>query len=479
MTTKHWFDDALLINRDPNWYSCAVTYLESKEQIEDALRSFFVKFTEDTLTDVQLCIFENTSIIPSQVVMWRGLKYLQTEENGILVSYPELENLYRMFHDFGVDPVQIFIDTMRAGSVRPWITLRMNDAHFGGDPTGFLRDDFFYTAQKNGYMIGEKYGYYAHCLDYSYEPVRTRMLAFIDELLAKYDIFGLELDFMREIHSFDYQHNNNCAEIMNGFIASVRERCIAAGERCGHPIRLMVRVPRGINDALVFGFDVDYWAKNGLIDAIVPTPRWEASDDGIPVAAWKTLVGEDIAVFPSIEFYMMRPAIMTADVARAYSAAWNTQGADGLYFNNHDYATYLHKQVYRLHRDTVLTGKRRYIVTYQDMVAVGNPCYHPLPLEVNGEAVLQLCIGPVRTEDCLTVIADIDSENMVLMLDGYELGTGKAVDSICGKRGDEQPVYLTEDGHTFSFDIPDFTTDGIITLKLSGKGTLRYLEFVI
>lgn len=480
MTTKHWFDDALLINRDPNWYGYAVPHAESKEQVEDALRSFFCKFTEDALTDVQLCVFENTSIIPSDAVMWRGLKFLQTEENGIPVSYPQLESLYRMFHDFGVDPVQIFLDTLRAGGIRPWITLRMNDAHFGGDPTSFLRDDFFYTAEKNGWMIGEEYGYYAHCLDYGCESVRARMLAFIDELFAKYDMFGLELDFMREIHSFDYRHNADRVEIMNGFIAAVREKCIAAGEQYGHPVRLMVRVPREIDDALVFGFDVGYWAKNGLVDAIVPTPRWEVSDDGIPVAAWKALVGEDIAVFPGVEILMLRFSSMTADIARAYSAAWNTQGADGLYFNNHDYATPLHKQVYGLHRDTVLADKRRYIVTYQDIAASGNSCYRPLPLNVDGEAELSLCIGPVRDGDRLTVIADIDGTGLTLALDSHALGDGRSVDAVYGGEVDDShPIALTEDGHTFAFDAPDFTTEGAVTLKLYGKGTLRYLEFDI
>ncbi len=480
MTNKKWFSDALLINRDPNWYG-VLTNCDSAEAAEGALRSFFTKFTEHKITDIQLCVFENTSIIPSDAVMWRGLKYLQTEENGIPVSYPWLEYLYRTYTEFGLDPVQIILDTVRAGGIRPWITLRMNDAHFGYDETAFLRDDFFYVAKENGWMIGDRYGYFGHCLDYGCEPVRARMLSFIGEILDKYDIFGLELDFMREIFSFDYLSNPNCRDQMNGFISDVRALCMKAGARRGHPVRLMVRVPRSIEDAYVFGFDVGAWVRNGWIDAIVPTPRWEIVDDAIPVAAWKALVGEDVAVFPGLEILCVNHSMLTHETAKAYSAAWNTQGADGLYFNNHDYATPEHVKVYGLHRDTVLEGTRRYIVTYQDIAAEGNPQYWPLPMTVDGQGTMQLCIGPVRKGERLTVYANVTDGALAMQLDGQMLGEGERCTVLeeldlfhAGER-----VALTGDSSTYRYSAPGFVTAGSVTLTLQGHGVLDYLEFRI
>ena len=221
--TDHWFDDALLINRDPNWYGCVCRDLSTRESAERSVRSFFEIFTGYRITDVQLCVFENTSIIPSDKVMWRGDKYLQTEENGVPVSYLQLKGLYRLYKELKIDPVQIFLDVMRKGNIRPWITLRMNDAHFGDDRTSFLRDDFFYEAEKKGWMIGREYGYFAHCLDWGNEPVRERIIGLIREILEKYDIFGLELDFMREPFCFDYLHNDSRHGIMNDFIRTVHD----------------------------------------------------------------------------------------------------------------------------------------------------------------------------------------------------------------------------------------------------------------
>jgi len=479
MSNKKWFTDALLINRDPNWYG-VLKDCSSAEMAESALRSFFEKFIGYSITDIQFCVFENTSIVPSQSVMWRGLKYLQTEENGIPVSYPQLEWLYRTYTEFGIDPVQIFLDTMRSGGIRPWLTLRMNDAHFGGDKTSFIRDDFYYIAQENGWMIGEKYGYFAYCLDYGVEQVRARMLSFISELLEKYDMFGLELDFMREIHCFDYLNNENRHAGMNDFIESVHRMCEQAADRFGHPVRLMVRMPAEIRDAYTFGFDVGLWAKNGWIDAVVPTPRWDVTDDGIPVAEWKELVGENIAVFPGVETQHLQQTLVTDEMAKAYSAAWNTQGADGLYFNNHDYATPWQCKVYGLHRDTVLEGVRRYIVTYQDIAAVGNPCRRPLPLSVESSASMTLCIGPIRRDDRLMVLVDFEGDMERMVLQGCDLGSGQKHAPVIRKYAhDSSLVQLTGEDTTRIFDASGIQTEGNIVLELEGHGTLKYLEFCI
>jgi hypothetical protein len=244
----------------------------------------------------------------------------------------------------------------------------------------------------------------------------------------------------------------------------------------------MIRLPRSIQDAYSFGYDVALWAKKGWIDAVVPTPRWEISDDSIPVAEWKALVGENIAVFPGVETLGYQFTNTTAEMAKAYSAAWNTQGADGLYFNNHDYATPKHVQVYDLHRDTVLQGVRRYVVTFQDIVAKGNPGYRPLPLEVKGEAALSWCIGPVRPTDRLTVIAEIEGEPVTLSLNGQPLSPGIPHAPILGTHvdfPDGDPIALTKEGATYAFAAPDFVTENSVTVTFRGNGRVTYLEFYI
>ena len=69
-----------------------------------------------------------------------------------------------------------------------------------------------------------------------------------------------------------------CTGIMNGFIRSFKYIVKQAEEKFGHPIRITVRLTRDIDQSLRFGFDARTWAKEGLVDMIVPSPRWSNVD---------------------------------------------------------------------------------------------------------------------------------------------------------------------------------------------------------
>ena len=484
--SKNWFDDALLINRDPGWYLASSWGMPDFGQpfTLNKVRDCFEIFTQYRITDVLLCIYENSSLIPSESVMWRGDKYLQTVENGELVSYPQLEELYKMYKGSDEDPVQMFLDMMREHGIRPWLSIRMNDAHDNTNKTSVLRDDFFYTAEKNGWMIGEEYGYWSHCLDYSKEPVRTRMLAYIQEVVNKYDMFGLELDFLREMFCFDYK---NCPErhgIMNDFMRKVKKIVTQAEKKWVHPIHLMTRVYRSVEDTYEFGFDVELWAREGLVDAVVPSSRWACTDSGIPVAQWKSVVGEKIAVFPGIEtLHRDQPFVYTpTECVKAYSAAWNVQGADGLYcYNYFNVISQRDREVYMLHRDNVLDGTRRFVVTFQDISSGICDSYRPLPAQVDGCFELSLDVGPVREEDCVRVIIEFAGKKSPQICgNGILFSEGVRHTPIFGNhelmRNRKLPITAE---NTFIYECPAITVEGKFVVEVIGKGELTYLEVCI
>ena len=476
MENKKWYKDALLVNRDPNWYG--VVYASSKEESEKNLADYFSLYEGHKVTDVQMCVFENTSIIPSDAVMWRGEKYLQKEENGIPVDYSGMKGLWDAMHEYGVDAPQIFIDTMKKIGIRPWITLRMNDAHYNGAPTAFLRDDFYYTAEKNGWMIGEEYGYFAHCLDYSVPEVRERMYGLITEILGKYDMFGLELDFMREIYCFDYRHNPDCCEIMLDFMRHVKELVTKAEERVGHQIRIMIRTHRSPKDALEYGFDIIKMCEEGLVDAVVPSPRWETADSAIPVSAWRELLGDDIALFPAIETLNYKFTATATDISKAYAAAFYPQGADGLYLYNHEYYTERNRGTWMIDRESCLKGKREFVVTYQDIASGSYERYKPLPMSANGS--LDLTIGHIGKDDRVSVIIDFEGDEApVLSAGGVKNVEGHRIDAIVVRDHDnEKDVNITEHG-AFAYDISGIETDCTVSLSFSGQGTVHYMNVVI
>ena len=141
---SQWYDDALLINNDPNWYGGISS--ESAEAAIESAKAQALRFVGHNITDIMYGVFEQTSIIPSEVQMWRASKYNMTEENGIPVDYSFFEGFYNVYTEYNVDPLKIIFDTFRENSIRPWISFRMNDCHFGADETSFLKSDFFYEA---------------------------------------------------------------------------------------------------------------------------------------------------------------------------------------------------------------------------------------------------------------------------------------------------------------------------------------------
>ena len=71
---------------------------------------------------------------------------------------------------------------------------------------------------------------------------------------------------------FHYRDNSDCHKIMTEFVREVRWLTEAAASRLGHPVRLMLRVRQSPEIAKEMGFDVVTMCREGLLDAVVPTP---------------------------------------------------------------------------------------------------------------------------------------------------------------------------------------------------------------
>ena len=134
-------------------------------------------------------------------------------------------------------------------------------------------------------------GYFATCLDYAAQEVRDYFKALVTESLERYDIDGLELDFMREPSLFSAGKEAEGAPILTGWMREVRKLTTDAATRRGHPVHLGVRVPSRPEVASAMGLDALTWAKEGLIDLLVVTPRWATVEFDMPIPRWRQMLG--------------------------------------------------------------------------------------------------------------------------------------------------------------------------------------------
>lgn len=385
---------------------------------KEDLYPFVDQYANTDITDILFDVFCQYSAVDSAVFTDYAFKREQKTENGVAVDYTrEFGALYRLNKECGMDPYAVWLDRTRELGMRPWLSVRMNDCHCPYEDACFLRSEFFYEAREKGWNIGDRYDYFLYCFDYAVPAVREKMLAYLREVLERYDMYGLELDFQRDIYCFDYENTPDCHKYMTDFMRAAKALVDEVGEKRGHKIVLSARVTRDIEQSKVFGFDVVTWAKEGLIDLVVPTPRWATNDDDMPIAAWKAAL-PGVAVQAGLEVLCNRQtfdAAISAELARALSAKYLSQGSDGIYLFNHFIGhgnsaaqDAQFREIYNTCGTLVkaLSHPLNYVVMWQDMVPTGYPSYRPLPLTLpeNGdERALSLDLG-VMPETCSCVL---------------------------------------------------------------------------
>ncbi len=352
----------------------------------NAMRASFRSSTRDAIWD------EGTQTIP------------KADEPGGL--WP---NNARVLYERGLDPYAVWIARAREKGIVPWLTMRMNDVHCVNEPKNFMHSSFW-VSHPEFWRVPGGGGWTDRALDYGRPEVREHAMAFVRELLDRYDPDGLELDWMRFGWHFAPGKESEGAELLCAFMREVRGLTRDASAKRGHPIRLGARVPADPDAARGLGMDGVRWVKEGLVDMLVPTPFWTTSDFDIPVEKWREQMGDaakGIVLAPGLEFNVRGwpgGGALANDLesVRGFAAASFYRGADQIYLLNFmdsetipvsqsDYRVLLEQG---MGRDIVTKLPRRHIATFRDTVPRGFPNGAQLPLDTAAGGTVRLNTGP-------------------------------------------------------------------------------------
>lgn len=320
------------------------------------------------------------------------------------------QNGKRLFQA-GLDPYQVWIKRSRERQLSPWLSMRMNDVHSVDDLDHFLHSTFW-RAHPEYWRVprGSAGPWVNRALNYAHPEVREHQLAFVRELLERYDPDGLELDWMRFGYHLTPGRERDEAAILTAFVREVRTLTGDWSQKRGRPIRLGVRVPAHPDAAAGLGMEAVRWASEGLVDLIVPCPFWSSSDFDIPVELWRERLAasaDRVTVAPGVEFNA-RPwpggAAVANDLAalRGFAASAYHRGAESLYLFNwmdsetrpvsvSDYQVLLRDG---LSRKAVLAAPRRHPLCYRDTVPAGFPDGAQLPVEARDGGSFRIPLGP-------------------------------------------------------------------------------------
>ena len=229
------------------------------------------------------------------------------------------------------DRMQIVVDQCHRRGVKCIANLRMNDRH---RVTAYVKELY---RQHPEWCLKSPVGAFSErkgALDFKYKGVRDHLLAFTDELLKRYDVDGLELDYMRMCHMFEPTEATQNAELLTGMMRSMRAQLSAAARRRNRgSLVLGVRIPSSLAECDALGYEVKTWILEGLVDYVTPTDFW-STDFSARTEEFSALTKQTACkVYPSLSPTSSFPSEEGNLTPAHYRAAANNFyafGADGL-----------------------------------------------------------------------------------------------------------------------------------------------------
>lgn len=286
----------------------------------------------------------------------------------------------------GIDPYRLWLERARHHRIGAWVSVRMNDLHNVDDEKHYLHSEFW-KSHPEWRRVPYRQDQRDKALDYLHPEVRDHNFKFIEEVAARYNFEGMELDWMRFGFHFTPGREAEGARLLTEFHRRVRKLL-------GPKRRIAVRVPSRPETAQRLGLDAVTWAREGLVDIVTITNFWRTVDNDMPIGLWRRLLPASVTLCAGLELGLNPfPGSVAAggrpfqtnsiETVRGSAAAYRAQGADRIYlFNYMDSQTAMDDNTTypELLRETRRIP-RRHVVTYQDTWAPGEKPAYKLPIE--------------------------------------------------------------------------------------------------
>ncbi len=365
----------------------------------------------------------------------------------------------------GTCPLKIVTDFAHEHGMEAFASVRMNDVHDSfveGHLSRWKLDhrEFLVSARGLQTAIAEPAfpgsrvaNLYSTALDFTHQVVRDRKFEIIEEVCLRYDLDGVELDFIRHPVLFKsiFEGGTITPEqisLMTSFIRRIRERMNEIGNERGRPLLLAVRTPDDLELSLGIGLDLEAWMREGLVDMLFLGGGY--AHFSLPVAKMaKAAHAHGVPLYPCINNPGQLMDGKGIEMTRALATKWYADGADGLYFWNltapweqiHDEARWraLRKQVYAslggIDDPESLQGREKIYSAAEEVwfpyAFISSAGVLPARLEPDGRTRVPIVIGDDLPR--LEQEGRVESAELTLHLEGFSSGPDQLIVSINGK----------------------------------------------
>jgi len=236
----------------------------------------------------------------------------------------------------GDDPPNLVVREAKKRNLDVFWSYRLNDVH---DVHGKYRETEFplFKEQHPEWMIGPGHLYGRETtLNFAIPEVRQLKLEVLQEIARKYDLDGIEIDFMRSSPHFKPGEELRNAPLMTEFVRSVRDSLKEQERRRGRPFRLAVRVNETIEGNRLDGLEVEKWVEEELLDILILSSG--AMD--MEVGKFTRMVkGTGIQLYACVYGYPgdydpSAPDGLSPEMVRGLALNHWSEGVDGIYLFN-------------------------------------------------------------------------------------------------------------------------------------------------
>jgi len=277
------------------------------------------------------------------------------------------------------DVLQILIEFARKNNQEVFASFRMNDVHDWRHTEESPRMSSWKRSNRDvlfGKSIGEKSTYYGFwtALDHEQQKVRDQHYAVISEVLEKYDVDGIDLDFSRYLPLFKKVSCGIPAtveqrEMMTDLLRKIRRKADEMGKKRNRAVLISVVLPDSFDYCRDLGADIETWIREGLIDI------W-SQPEMFQLNTWSSTIKlarkHGVTFLPQVGYpypaerrqntYLVRniPEAYYAKAAAAYTA-----GATGLLYSDIPCRRALTTVIRRDASDLARLDKRYFVTPFQ------------------------------------------------------------------------------------------------------------------
>ena len=302
------------------------------------------------------------------VFICSGATHVLNHPSSVAESYADIVDRYgltggnfdhfrdnmRALETLGTDAIKLTVDFCKKNRTEVFYSYRVNDLHLaqGGsmnvERSTWWREHPEYWLGKPADITEEdslkypatdpkRWGWAA--LNFELPEVRAYLLTILDDVANKYDLDGIEIDYLRAPLFFLPNLELKPAtteqlDILTDFQREVRLTALRAAQKRGRPMLVAARVPTTTSRCLHVGIDIQRWLKDDLVDII------SLGGGYVPLNAdWAPMLNlgrrYDVPVYPVLSASGFRGTYAAIEAWRAAASNAYGAGAEGIYLFNH------------------------------------------------------------------------------------------------------------------------------------------------